>query len=105
MGPGDSNLTMGFFLAQELANINVSTSAALKLALVPASVYNWEIKSSYLNVWAKFFRIERRSDGGPSPQTEQGAFFAKKRTNIDVSRSAAPKQALVPASRYDCSVQ
>ena len=30
--------------------------------------------------------------------------FAKKSGNIDVFRSAAPKLALVPASRYNCVV-
>ena len=29
-------------------------------------------------------------------------FFALKSVNIDVSMSAAPKLALVPASRYNC---
>ena len=30
--------------------------------------------------------------------------FARKPTNINVSRSAAPKLALVPASRFNCDV-
>ena len=33
------------------------------------------------------------------------AFFALKSVNINVSRSAAPKLALVPASRYNCDVK
>ena len=32
-------------------------------------------------------------------------FSALKSVNINVSRSAAPKQALVPASRYNCDVK
>ena len=31
-------------------------------------------------------------------------FFAQKQVNFNVSRSAAPKLALVPASRYYCDV-
>ena len=48
-----------------------------------------------------FIRIERGSDGGPRLQTLQCAFFfARKPVNFNVSRSAAPKLALVPASCY-----
>ena len=32
-------------------------------------------------------------------------FFARKSVNINVSRSAAPKLALVPASRYNCDIK
>ena len=32
-------------------------------------------------------------------------FFARKKVNINVSLSAAPKLALVPASRYNCDVK
>ena len=32
-------------------------------------------------------------------------FSAQKSVNINVSRSAAPKLALVPASRYNCDVK
>ena len=49
-----SNLTKGFFLAQELANINVSRSAAPNLALVPESRYNCDVKYSYVNGCAMF---------------------------------------------------
>ena len=31
--------------------------------------------------------------------------FALKLVNINVSRFAAPKQALVPANRYDCDIK
>ena len=31
--------------------------------------------------------------------------FAREPVNINVSRSAAPKQALVPARRYNCGVK
>ena len=35
----------------------------------------------------------------------QGAFFARKPANFNVSRSAVPKLALVPASCYMCDVK
>ena len=34
-----------------------------------------------------------------------GLLFANKLANINVSRSAAPKLALVPVSRYNCYVK
>ena len=52
-----------------------------------------------------FIRIERGSDGGPCLQTLQSAFFVPKPMNFNVSRSAAPKLALVPASCYKCDVK
>ena len=51
--------------AQKLVNFNVSMSAALKLALVQASCYMWNVKQSNLKVCAKFIRSERGSDGSP----------------------------------------
>ena len=42
------------FSALKSMNINVSGSAAPKLALVPASRYNCDVKESNLNVFAKF---------------------------------------------------
>ena len=42
------------FSALKLVNINTSRSAAPKLALVPASRYNCDVKESNLNVCAKF---------------------------------------------------
>ena len=35
---------------------------------------------------------------------KQGAFSYYKKVNINVSRSAAPELALVPASRYYCNL-
>ena len=35
----------------------------------------------------------------------KGPLFARKLVNINVSRSPAPKQDLVPAGRYDCDVK
>ena len=47
-----------------------------------------------------FIRIDRGSDGGPRLQNLQCAFFCLKTVNFNVSKSAAPKLALVPASCY-----
>ena len=60
-----SNLSRCLFFSRKSVNINVSLYAALKLALVPASCYYWDVNWSYHNVGAKFIRIERGSDGGP----------------------------------------
>ena len=35
----------------------------------------------------------------------KGLLFAQKLGNINVSKSAAPKPAFVPASRYNCGVK
>ena len=51
-----------------------------------------------------FIKIENGSDGGPGLQTLQGAFLPRKSVNINVSRAAAPKIALMAASRYDCDI-
>ena len=52
-----------------------------------------------------FIRIERGSDGGHDFKLYNVPFFARKPVNFNVSRSAAPKLALVPASRYNCDVK
>ena len=51
-----------------------------------------------------FIRIERGSDGAHDFKLNKVPFPALKSVNINVSRSVAPKQALVPASRYYCDV-
>ena len=51
-----------------------------------------------------FILIERGLDGGPILNTKQDAFLARKSVNTNISLSAAPKLALVPASRYYCDV-
>ena len=47
-------LYKGHGFARKLVNINVSRSAVLKQALVPASPYNFHVKSSYVTVYAEF---------------------------------------------------
>ena len=50
-------------------------------------------------------RIERGSDGVHVLKLNKGLLFARKSVKNNVSRSAAPKLALVPASRYNCDVK
>ena len=47
-----------------------------------------------------FIRIERGSDGAHDFKLYNMPFLARKPVNFNVSRSAAPKLALVPASCY-----
>ena len=54
MGAHGLKLNKGFLFAQKLANINVSMPSAQKLALVPASRYNCDVKHSKFYVGAKF---------------------------------------------------
>ena len=54
MGAHDFKLYNVPFLARKSVNFNVSSSAASKLALVPASCYMFDVKQSNLKVCAKF---------------------------------------------------
>ena len=54
MGAHDFKLNKVPFSALKSVNINVTRSAAPKLALVPASRYNCNVKESNLNVCANF---------------------------------------------------
>ena len=54
MGATDFKLYNVPFFAQNPVNFNDSRSAAPKLALVPASCYNCDVKQSNFNVCAKF---------------------------------------------------
>ena len=95
-----SNSTRGF-LARKPVNINVLRYVAPKLALVPASCYTYDLSSNTLMSVPSCIRIARGSDGGPGPQINKGLRFARKLVKINVSRSSAPKIALVPASHFD----
>ena len=55
LGVNDFKLNNVPFPSLKSVNINVSRSAAPKLALVPASRYNSDVKDSNLNVCAKFY--------------------------------------------------
>ena len=52
-----------------------------------------------------FIRIERGSDGGHDFKLYNVPCFALKLVNFNVSRSAAPKLSLVPASCYNSDVK
>ena len=52
-----------------------------------------------------FIRIERGSDGAHDFKLNKVPFSALKSVNINVSRSAAPKLEVVPASHYNCDVK
>ena len=65
MGAHDFKLIEVALFSRKSVNINVSLSAAPKLALVPASRYNCDVNWSV----PSFIRIERGSDGGPRLQT------------------------------------
>ena len=54
MGAHDFKLNKVPIFALKSVNINVSRSAAPKLALVPASCYMFDVKQSNLKVCAKF---------------------------------------------------
>ena len=54
MGAHDFKLNRVPLFARKPLNFNVSKSAAPKLALVPASCYNCDVKQSTLKVCAKF---------------------------------------------------
>ena len=54
MGAHDFKLNKVPFSALKSVNISVSRSAAPKLALVPASRYNSDVKESNFNVCTKF---------------------------------------------------
>ena len=56
MGAYDFKLYKLPLFFSKSVNINVSLSAAPKLALVPASRYNCDVKQSNLNVCAKFLK-------------------------------------------------
>ena len=82
-------------------NINVSLSAALKLALVPASHYYGDVNVSYSNECAKFHEDRKRFRWGHmTSNLTRSLFFDRKPVNINALRSADPKLALVPASHY-----
>ena len=51
-----------------------------------------------------FIKIERGLDGSHDFKYNKVPIFARKTGNINTSMFAAPKLALVPASRYYCDV-
>ena len=63
MGTHDNKLNRVPRFARKPVNINVLRSAAPKLALVPASRYNWDIKYLYAMSVPSFIRIKRGLHG------------------------------------------
>ena len=52
-----------------------------------------------------FIRIERGSDGAHVLKLNKVPLFDRKPVNINVSRSAVPKLALLPASHFNCDIK
>ena len=65
MGAHDFKLIKVPLFSPKTVNINVSLSAAPKLALVPASRYYCDVNWSTTMSVPSFIRIERGPDGGP----------------------------------------
>ena len=65
MGAHNFKLIKVPLLSRKSLNINVSLSAAPKLALVPASRYYCNVNWSYHNVCAKFHKDLKRFRWGP----------------------------------------
>ena len=65
MGAHDFKINMVLLFARKPGNINVSRSAAPKLALMPASCFTAMSISQFSMSVPSFIRIERGSDGGP----------------------------------------
>ena len=103
MGPMTLYITRCLF-AQKSVNINFSMSACPKLALVPVSRYYCKqvIPQCLCQV---SLGLKRFRWGPMTSNLTRCFFFALKSVNIYVSMSAAPKLALVPASRYACYVK
>ena len=65
MGAHGFKLNMVLLFARKPGNINVSRSAAPKLALMPASRFTGMLISRFSMSVPSLIRIERGSDGGP----------------------------------------
>ena len=107
MGTHDFKYNIVPLFARKPGNINTSMSAAPKRALVPASRYYCDVTWSYHNACAKVsLRLKEVQMGTHDFKYNKVPIFARKKPpgNINTSMSAAPKLALVPASRYNCDV-
>ena len=105
MGAHDFKLNMVLLFARKPGYINVSRSAAPKLALMPASRFTVMSISQFSMSVPSFIRIERGHRWRPmTSNLTLYLFFARKHVDINVFRHAAPELALVPASRYYCDV-
>ena len=99
-----SNFTMCLFFARKSVNINVSRSAAPKLAFVPVSCYNCDVSSKTLCLCQVSLGLKEVQMGAHDFKLIKVPLFSRKSVNINVSLFVAPKLALVPASRHYCDV-
>ena len=107
MGTHDFKYNKVPIFARKQGNINTCTSmsAAQKLALVPASRYYCNIEIGHTTMYVpSFIKIERFRWGTMTLNITRCHYFARKTGNINTLMFAAPKLALVPASRYYCDV-
>ena len=65
MGTHDFKYNKLPLFARKPGHINTSTTAARKLALVPASRHYCDVTRSFHNEMQSLIRIKRGSDGGP----------------------------------------
>ena len=105
MAASDFKLIKGPLLSRKSVNINVSRSAAPKLALVPASRYNCDVNSLTQCLCKVLLGLLEVQMGTHVFKLNKVPFSAPKSVNINISRSAAPKLTLVPANRYNCDVK
>ena len=104
MGTHDFKYNNVPHFARKPGNINTSMSAAPKLALVPASRYYCDVTWSYHIMCQVSLRLKEVQMGTHDFKYNKVTIFARKTGNINTSMFAAPKLALVPASRYYCDV-
>ena len=105
MGDHDFKLYNVPFFARKPVNFNVSRSAAPRPALVPASCYMCDVKQSKPQGLCQVsLGLKEVQMGAHDFKLIKVPLFSLKSVNINVSLSAAPKLALVPASRYYCDV-
>ena len=104
MGAHDFKLYYVPFFARKPANFNVLRSAIPKLGIVPANCY-MRCKAVKPQCLCQVSLVLKEVQMGAHDfKLIKVPFFSRKSVNINVSLSAAPKLALVPASRYYCDV-
>ena len=105
MGTHDFKYNNVPLFARNLGNINTSMSAATILALFASKPLllrcNLVIPQCMCQV---SLRLKEVQMGTHDFKYNKVPLFARKTGNINTSMSAAPKLALVPASRYYCDV-
>ena len=102
MGAHDFKLNKVPLFALKSVNINVSLAAAPKLALLLLLRCKLVIPQCLCQVSLGLKEVQM---GAHDFKLYNVPFFARKPVNFNVSRSAAPKLALVPASCYMCDVK